>query len=168
MSDGALSEKIKRSCSESWQQTDLDTRTAASSSELSSMSNISSFCPLLDIAAAVVAAGALAALALPVGTDIGGVNSSRRGSPLCFFLRLFFFLVATVAGAGGSGGSSGSTGSSSRAFAALCSTSDIQNRWLSVGIGEVARWAGTICWKISRASRVKRMRQNNAEEVTRD
>lgn len=61
---------------------------------------------------------------------------------MCFFLRLFFFFVASVLG--GSGGSSGSATSSS-AFAVLCSTSEIQNRWLSVGIGEVARWAGTSC-----------------------
>lgn len=81
---------------------------------------------------------------------MGGVNSSLRGSPLCFFLRLFFFLVASVLG--GSGGSSGSATSSS-ALAVLCSTSEIQNRWLSVGIGEVARWAGTSCCGVKQEHR---------------
>lgn len=76
----------------------------------------------------------------------GGVSSSRRGSPLCFFLRLFFFLAAPVLETEGSGGSSGSSGSSSRFW--LCRWSPpIQNRWASVGMGEVARWAGTISYK---------------------
>lgn len=119
-------------------QTHLETCAAASSSELRSISKISSFCPLpiKDV---------LAAAALTEGTEMGGVSSSLRGSPLCFFLRLFFFFVASVLR--GSGGSSGSATSSSM-FAALCSTSEIQNRWLSVGIGEVAKWAGTSCYRV--------------------
>lgn len=97
-------------------QTHLETSAAASSSELRSISKISSFCPLPteDVLAAAAE-----------GTEMGGVSSSLRGSPLCFFLRLFFFFVASVLR--GSGGSSGSATSSSM-FAALCSTSEIQNR----------------------------------------
>lgn len=116
-------------------RTHLETCAAGSSSELRSISKISSLCPVL-------AEQVLAAATLAGGSETGGVSSSLRGSPLCFFLRLFFFFVASVLG--GSGGSSGSAASSS-AFAVLCSTSEIQNRWLSVGIGEVARWAGTSC-----------------------
>lgn len=117
-------------------RTHLETCAAGSSSELRSISKISSLCPVLAEQALAAAA------ALAEGSETGGVSSSLRGSPLCFFLRLFFFFVASVLG--GSGGSSGSAASSS-AFAVLCSTSEIQNRWLSVGIGEVARWAGTSC-----------------------
>lgn len=96
----------------------------ASSSELSSISNMSS----------------VEGVELML---VGGVSSSRRGSPLCFFLRFFFFLAPPVLAKGGSGGSSGSSGSSSRFWLGLWSL-PIQNRWLSVGMGEVARWAGTI------------------------
>lgn len=112
---------VKSLSQQSLNQNYLDTCGADSSSELRSISKISSFCPVPDTVVVV------AATELP--EDTGGVSSSLRGSPLCFFLRLFFFFVAVALGAGGSGGSSGSRGSLSfGSLDARFSTSEIQNR----------------------------------------